>query len=248
MKLIRIAAYTLIASTLTIASLDVLAGQASPTIPNDNNNFIGDRVIYPVDMKITIKDVRHPNIKTACLPAETPLRAIGMTSTSSLIYVLSVRSAYVSSCDPSPLKISSTAEIEVDAASENKVRFERLGITYGALAVPFKYHLKGSKSFEGGGTVAPYLGYRFDRSSFGFGIKVIGFLGLSVINVNQNINGEQKSQSLAGFSYGLGVLGQAKNEFQVGMVVGADRVSDSSNYPDNGKLWVAIAIGYSFAN
>lgn len=35
---------------------------------------------------------------------------------------------------------------------------------------------------------------------------------------------------------------------RVGVVIGADRVSKESMYPDNGKAWIAVTIGYAFSN
>lgn len=35
---------------------------------------------------------------------------------------------------------------------------------------------------------------------------------------------------------------------RVGVVIGADRVSKESKYPDNGKAWIAVTIGYAFSN
>jgi hypothetical protein len=76
---------------------------------------------------------------------------------------------------------------------------------------------------------------------------VVGFLGGAGVSVEQNIDSEKKMQTLAGVSYGLGVIGSIKNEFQLGVIVGADRVSNNANYGNNGKWWIALGIGFSFS-
>ena len=96
-------------------------------------------------------------------------------------------------------------------------------------------------------TIGPYLGYRFDENDHGYGVKAILFTGASAVTVNQTVNGKETTQNLAGFSFGGGFIGQVKNEFQLGIILGVDRVSESAKYEDNGKVWVAVGLGYSFS-
>lgn len=114
--------------------------------------------------------------------------------------------------------------------------------------MPFKYYVSGDKEFKSGGTIAPYLGYRFDQNYLGVGVKLVGFLGGAGVPVEQEVDGEKKTQTLAGLSYGLGVIGTIKGDFQLGLILGADKVSKSAKYNNNGKLWVAVGVGFSFAN
>ena len=126
---------------------------------------------------------------------------------------------------------------------------QRWGFTYGALVVPFKYHLEGSRSFEGNSTVGPYLGYRINNQKVGLSVKAVGFIGAAAIRVNRtDENGNSDDETLAGFSYGVGAIGEVKSEFQFGIVFGQDRVSDGSDYEDNGKWWGAVALGFNFDN
>lgn len=114
--------------------------------------------------------------------------------------------------------------------------------------VPYKYHFSGSREFGGSATIGPDFGYRSEKNSYGFGLKYIAFLGAGTVSVTQNVDGVATKQSLSSFSYGVGVLGEIKQDFQWGLVFGRDRVSGASKFPDNGKTWVAIALGYSFSN
>jgi len=39
-----------------------------------------------------------------------------------------------------------------------------------------------------------------------------------------------------------------KGAFQMGVVVGADRVNKNAGYEDNGKTWLAVELGFAFSN
>jgi hypothetical protein len=120
----------------------------------------------------------------------------------------------------------------------------RYGLTYGALVVPYKYFYSGSKDFISQTSIGPYFGYR--SSTLGFETKLIGFFGATTASVTQNVNGQNATQSLAGFSYGIGLIGEIKQSFQLGIVIGVDKVSDSVAYPNSGQPWVAVSLGFEF--
>jgi hypothetical protein len=124
----------------------------------------------------------------------------------------------------------------------------RIGLSYGTLLVPYKYHLEGSKNFTGNATVGGYIGYRHYLDLIGLEMQYVCFLGAAPISVDiTDANGETSSQTLFGVSYGVGILGKVKNSFNIGAVFGADKVNDSTNYISNGKPWIAVEIGYSFS-
>jgi len=82
----------------------------------------------------------------------------------------------------------------------------------------------------------------------GFESNYIAFAGGASIASPQIIDGVASNQNLAGVSYGFGVLATIKREFQVGLVVGQDRVDDSANFSRDGNTWVALSFGYEFSN
>jgi hypothetical protein len=218
----------------------------------------GDRISFPVN-------VRGRTLNTPptalCIPAKTALRVNSYTKgkddKTADQYVVSLATVFAppEDCDTteSPAKLLPKGEpislLKVNLPPENRgfPRPSIYGLTYGGLVVPFKYHLRGSKEFKGGSSVAPYVGYRFDENDLGLGVKAIAFAGISSVDVAQNVDGQAKSQSLAGYSYGVGLLGSIQNSFQMGLILGADRVSKSANYADNGRWWLALSIGYAFS-
>ncbi len=227
--------------SMLICSL-VYAAQETINVKNDNDNYTGDRLSFPVNVnaKYTGADDNEYGV---CIPAKTTLRGLGRSHDNKIHVRLATFLDDVDDCSKES-KIPKNVAMRI-AIDDIAYKPNRYGLTYGALFVPYKYHFSGSKEFNSDSTIGPFMGYRFDANTVGFGVKLIGFLGGSMISV---IDDNNKTQSLAGFSYGIGIIGELKNDFQLGMVLGQDRVSDGSNYEDNGKWWGAIALGFSFAN
>lgn len=237
--------------SLTAAAVAATLAAPALAAENDDFNFQGDKLSFPVNVRGTVKGTNT----TVCIPATTPLRGMGLnppSSTPENYTGVWVRLANVfgepKDCgDPNGAKaVPANVAILIAKEEFSTTRPNRYGLTYGGLVVPFKYHINGSKEFKGGSTVAPYLGYRFDANSAGYGAKLVGFLGASTVAVAQNVGGVEQTQSLAGFSYGVGLIGQIKGDFQMGLVIGADKVSKSANYADNGKWWLAVSLGFNF--
>jgi hypothetical protein len=154
--------------------------------------------------------------------------------------------ALPSNVKPEWYKLTTGVDLRVPKEALQRSPPNRYGLTYGLLAVPFKYQLTGPKEFTGSATVGPYFGYRTMSSSRGYGISYIAFLGYSNISVTQVVNGESKSQNLASIGYGIGAVATVKGNFQLGAVLGFDHVSKDSDYKYNNKPWLAVEFGYSF--
>ncbi|MFZ2652265.1 MAG: hypothetical protein WA210_19380 [Burkholderiaceae bacterium] len=229
-----------------LATLLIALSAGAQAAPNDEKNYRGDRISFPVDITATLDS--DAGGKTVCIPANTTLQGLGSGKNTGDISVrIGKVFGDVTDCKDTSKTVPKTVGINIAKQTLDSYIPDRFGLTYGALVVPFKYHYSGSKEFKGGSTVGPYLGYRFDRNTIGLGLKFVGFLGGSAIAVDQVVNGTTTTQNLAGFSYGYGFIGQVKNEFQLGVVVGKDRVSQSAGYADNGKSWVAISLGFAFS-
>lgn len=224
----------------------ILLGLVSTTAlgANDEKKYQGDRISFPVNVRGKLDTKGTPDV---CIPFSTSLRGLSDLTGEGLKVRLANTFGAPIDCD-SKSPIPGDVAITLDETTVNSSAPSRYGLTYGGLVVPFKYHLNGEKEFRAGGTVAPYLGYRFDRNYLGVGMKVVGFLGGAGVPVEQTVEGVKKTQTLAGLSYGLGLIGTIKGDFQLGVIVGADRVSKSANYVNNGKWWAALGIGFAFAD
>jgi hypothetical protein len=241
---------------LATTSIVVLVA-ATPALAAGNGelDYRGDALTFAV--KVTgYTGTKDAKTKIYCIPAKTDLRGMSKLEGADTLKVLVPTGVGpfgnppgVKDCDKAtPLPNDELITLS-DVSKDNILDYggSRYGLTYGGLVVPFKYHLDGAKEFATGGTVAPYLGYRFDKNGLAFGVKAVVFLGAAGVSVDQVVDGEKKTQTLAGLSYGLGLLGTVKGNFQFGLVLGADRVSKSANYAHNGKWWTSLAIGFDFA-
>jgi hypothetical protein len=46
----------------------------------------------------------------------------------------------------------------------------------------------------------------------------------------------------------VALLGTVKDTFQLGVVLGADRVNRNVRYVNNNKPWIAFSLGFDFSN
>ncbi len=150
------------------------------------------------------------------------------------------------------IKEGATITVPLSVLADNVP--DRYGLSYGALVVPFKFQLTHDHQFSGSATVGPYVGYRIDKTSlYGWALTVVGFAGASNISITEtktSSTGEtsNSTKQLAGFSYGLGLLGDVKSSFQLGVVLGFDSVGGGhKTFKYNYMPWLAFELGYSFS-
>jgi hypothetical protein len=128
-------------------------------------------------------------------------------------------------------------------------RAKRTGWVYGALVLPFKYHLE-DKSFSGETTIGPYLGRRSTLGSSSFIWAVTA--GLTPLSVEStDAGGNQKSTQLSAFTYAAGLMFEINNgasPFRVGLFYGTDVVSSDSvvTYKHDRQNWLAFQLGWDF--
>jgi len=221
---------------------------------SDKTNYLGDKIKFQYSKFVSKVDMTSEPKRTsaACLPAFSTLRGIGTLKidgdTQPGFIVTNVVTDETGRCEASKVvkqgDIVTVSQVDIDGTPP-----DRYGLTFGALLVPYKYHVAGSKSFTGNTSVGGYLGWRQDRSGMiGLALQYVVFLGGASVPVTQTSNGESTTQDMSGVSYGVGIIGTVKGAFQMGVVVGADRVSKNAGYEDNGKTWLAVELGYAFSN
>lgn len=227
---------------------------------SDQSNYMSDKVTFQFDMSVKRIDMSvDPRVITiACAPAGTRFRGIGEAMVDKNQTPSPVFRAY-NVPNPSTTLISGRCAGGVNLVKEGDIVLiapadlkmlppDRYGLTYGTLLVPYKYHFSGS-DFGSGASVGGYLGYRWDRSGvIGIALHPVVFVGAATIPVSQVTNGQVKTENMAGISYGIGLLGSVKDEFQLGIIIGSDRVNKSADYRYNGKAWLAISLGFEFSN
>lgn len=243
------------AGLLVAASL-LVDGAWADTIPNDKENYQGDVLVSKTRFWGYYNDAPPGAVvagavadkKFVCIGAGTKFQRTGAfedgTPTKKYMVIRILRKDE-KTCDDGAV-LPSDRLIYVDEQDYGRTVRNRYGLTFGGLVIPFKYQFQGSRTVQAGGAVGGYLGIRLDSDVWGVELKPIVFVGGGVVNVEQSVNGTAQTQSLAGLSYGLGLVGSIKDSFQLGLVVGKDRVGKSAGYVDDGKWWLALSFGTSF--
>ncbi len=130
----------------------------------------------------------------------------------------------------------------------------RMGWTYGMLALPFKY-FGHDKSFSTAVSLGPYVGRRF--STAGSAVTLAGAAALGSVQgeVRDAAGTVTGTPELTSFSWAAGVMWDiSKNSgtrpFKMGVFYGKDYVSEDSaaTYKHNRKSWLAFQIGFDFTD
>lgn len=140
------------------------------------------------------------------------------------------------------------------ASSLAALGVERVGWTYGVLALPFKYHT-GSRSFSSQVSLGPYLGRRYGAPGSAFTFALAAAIGSVKGEVRDAQNNVTSTPDLQAYSIAGGVMwdiSKAPNikPFKLGMFLGADMVSKDNvvKFKDDRKLWLAFQIGFDFTD
>ena len=214
--------------------------ESAAQVVNDAENYLGDRLRITVDAKVK----RSDRLSDGCLVGGTTMKSFGtMPNDTSTLAVLVEKGSSRTECDGTT-PVTNTKPYYASIAELKASGLARTGVTYGALVVPFKYQLKGDNDFTGSATLGGYVGYRFETiRQIGLTATPIVFLGASNISVNE---ADDAAKNVMGASFGFGIISTLKGAFQIGAVLGWDRVGKSAGYEYNGKPWLAIEIGFAF--
>lgn len=222
--------------------------------PSSATNFIGDRIDYQTPVKAQVTVLGSSTAKDVCIGGKANLKGVGVASlkvgtaepkTHVLFRVKEAGEAGTDPCGEKTLTLAKAGEIvALDTDTLTKTPPNRYGLTYGTLIVPYKYQMGGDRSVAGGATLGGYLGYR--ATIYGSSLAFITFAGPTKVDVAQMKDGKASTESLAGLSYGIGLLGTVKDGFKAGVVVGTDRVAKSAGYANSGKAWISLSLGYDF--
>lgn len=221
----------------------------------DKSNYEGDRVTFAVPLDVDLREGSGDKEHCArTLPAGLGLRGVGpKTTDGSQLFVIQCywksdleKCQKVKRCtQEQTIDTSPGAYVLISDSVLSQSAPDRWGWSYGALVVPFKFQLTRNREFTGSASVGPYLGYRFDKQgTLGWSLELVGFVGASNVSATDT-NGSTKN--LAGFTYGLGLLGVVKGNFQLGGVLGFDHVGSGQGFKYNDAPWLAVELGYSFS-
>ncbi len=238
----------------------VVTGNSTPEVANEGDpkiqtkfanqdSYVGDKISFEFDIPASkVKLVNGETIAAECIPAGLQMRVLTDPEDDGTVRAVILPGNEYRKCSETNLTKGShplaSKLIEINPNYEGTTP-RRTGWTYGTLVVPYKLIIGGSRSIKSSTTIGPYAGTSI-RGWSGVEAEFILFAGPTLVENAFVDNGEAKTESLFGIGYGLGFIATLKQEFKLGLVFGADMVSDDSNYKDNKKPWGAIAIGYEF--
>lgn len=234
------------------------SGVATVTPPNDRENYLSDRVKFQFTTSVSVVQMTAVGtdkpVTAACAPAFSTFKGVGKLRVDGQEHPAFIV-GYVAPDRGDRCKAANLPLVRVDDVVLVRQSLitatppDRYGLTYGTLIVPYKMQLKGDRGTSGSASLGGYLGFRQDRSGItGLALQYVFFAGGASIPVVQNVDGQAVNQDVTGLSYGVALLGTVKDTFQLGLVVGADRVNRNVKYANNNKPWVAFSLGFDFSN
>lgn len=234
------------------------ASVATVTPPSDRENYLSDRVKFQFATSVLVVNMTTQGdqkaANAACAPAFSTFKGIGKLKVGTQDHPAFIV-GYVAPDRDDRCKSSGLPLVRVDdvvVVQQSLILAtppDRYGLTFGTLIVPYKMQLKGDRGTSGGASVGGYLGFRQDRSGItGLALQYVFFAGGASISVVQNVDGQPVTQDVTGLTYGVALLGTVKDTFQLGVVIGADRVNRNVKYANNNKPWIALSLGFDFSN
>src|SRR6185295_9197713 len=124
-------------------------------VRNDADNYLGDRVRFAVKVEVT----QRRNGGKVCIPPLTRMSVIGGQNND---LGVKIRDG-ATDCAKNSIDSGEAYLLTLDEVSQSGLA--RTGSTYGALIVPFKWHMQGDREMTGSSTVGAYLGYRFETAN-----------------------------------------------------------------------------------
>lgn len=144
-------------------------------------------------------------------------------------------------------KVTLTTTTPIAVSQKDAEAAAREGLDFGTLVVPFKFQLSDQTAITSSATLGGYLGYRIPWRVAGLDFRLLAFGGVSEVPTSEaDSSGKITSQTVAGLSYGAGLVTTVKDNFNVGLVIGFDHVNSVQDYKYQDKPWISLEIGYSF--
>jgi hypothetical protein len=146
---------------------------------------------------------------------------------------------------PSSTRVNEHTQYKISYTSLSQNAYRRTGVIFGALVVPFKFHLGGSNKLSSSSTIAPYVGFR-GPAPFGLTFTPVVSAGLGLVPVS---NGSGEAETRSAFSAAVGVLltHSKSDKFNAGILFGKDFLSKADRAGDDtvDKVWFSLYAGYA---
>jgi hypothetical protein len=201
--------------------------------------------------------IRFKSLPATKSNAPTPLlEELGITSRASRSKKASSNEENLIDCsrDARFLTVSEDDQYVISRANLDEFGYQRKGIIFGGLVVPFKYYLGGDKRVSTSTTVAPYIGYRTKRV-LGLNVMPIVSAGLGLVQVNTTTLADDGTESASSetkpalsAAMGLRFTSQKNKNFSAGLLIGKDKLSrkDRASDPTVNEKWISLYVGLDF--
>ncbi|WP_296944830.1 hypothetical protein [uncultured Massilia sp.] len=172
-----------------------------------------------------------------------------VTDTETYITFISVNDPFGNdTCPAGAPKAWEGSQYSLPNTTYSLINYKTSGIAYGALIVPFKFHLGNDKKLSASSTIAPYLGIRWRGLQYlGAEATPIFSAGLGLVPVSDAASG--KTETKAAFSTAIGVtVSSIKSmDFNAGFLFGKDFVNRAERGTDAAvnKPWISVWVGIS---
>jgi hypothetical protein len=123
--------------------------------------------------------------------------------------------------------------------------YRRSGVMFGALIVPFKFHLGSEYKLSASSTIAPYVGFRW-FTVWGATVTPVLSAGLGLVPVTSASSGETETKSAFSAATGFVVTSTKNDKFNAGFLLGKDFLSKGEQGTDStvDNLWISLYAGY----
>jgi hypothetical protein len=141
--------------------------------------------------------------------------------------------------------VNEYTEYSINTATLSDHTYRRSGVMFGALVVPFKFHLGGSKRLSASPTIAPYIGFR-GPAPFGLTFAPVFSVGLGLVPVANTETGQTDTKSAFSTAVGVLLTSTKNDKFNAGILFGKDFVSKDDRGKDDtvNKVWFSLYAGY----
>lgn len=249
---------TIIIATFMYCAAGSVAAQTPGTnIPSDGNKLTGDHIrlqtnvtgFIPLDAGSTDISKCAPIGSRIAVSEETTtdifLRFISITSDSDTLLTQTDKDA-LNAC-PISDRVNGYSQYKLPKAKLVQTSYQRSGVTFGALVVPFKYRL-GAKELVSSSAIAPYVGFRTAwMQGFGMTFTPILAAGLSLVPVTDAGTSTTTTKSAYTLAAGLRLTSSKSENFSAGLILGRDFLNKVDKVGDKNadKPWVSFYLGYA---
>lgn len=246
-----------ITTILCCAAGNSAAQSPAAAIPSDGNKLTGDHIRLQTNATDFMSLDAAGASASKCAPVGSRIAVSEETTTDVFLRFISITNeadSLLTQADKDALK-ACPVENRVNGFSQYKLSknklaqtsYQRSGITFGALVVPFKYRL-GAKELVSSSAIAPYIGFRTAwLQGFGMTFTPILAAGLSLVPVTDAGTSTTATKSAYTFAAGLRLTSSKSESFSAGLILGRDFLNkvDKAGDKNADKPWVSFYLGYA---